>query len=193
MKAKKYWVLVVVTICCVTVFVCVGNANSEKQKIRKYSTTVSKKRDSLVGLEDIKVLVELLNPAAKKYGLTRQALQTDTELQLRQNGIGVLSLFEDSPRPGNARLYVNICIAISKEMGVAAVNISVELHQTVLLKRDPTKAFHGVTTWEEGSVVLPTLNNLKNIRGDVKDHVEEFINDYLAANPKERTPKNKDN
>lgn len=48
-------------------------------------------KDILAGLEGVQVSFENINPKVEKYGLTRQLLQTDTELRLRQHGIRIFT------------------------------------------------------------------------------------------------------
>jgi len=48
-------------------------------------------KEIMAGLEGVSVLVENVHAEAEKCGLTRQLLQTDTELRLRQHGITVFT------------------------------------------------------------------------------------------------------
>lgn len=194
MKVKKCWIVVVlVALSCATAIICVAatadNPSKTSVETIKQTTYHSIGRDSLVGLEDIKVVVEVecKNSEAEKYGLTRQALQTDVELQLRRYGIRALSVNEDRQRPGDAILYLSSVIVIGEEWKFASGSINVELVQTVLLERDPTKMFFGATTWKQRGVWQVGVDNLKDVREVFKDYVDLFINDYLAANPKEPT------
>ena len=89
----------------------------------------------LKGLKGVYVSVEHLFTEAKKYGLIRQNIQTDTELRLRQNSIRVLTVDElhkryqafiegGFKRMDAAVFYVNVNIGIDEEVGDAAVNIN---------------------------------------------------------------------
>lgn len=49
------------------------------------------RKDILAGLDGVSVSVGNVNPKAEKFGLTRQLLQTDMELRLRQHGIRILT------------------------------------------------------------------------------------------------------
>jgi hypothetical protein len=143
--------------------------------------------NSLKGLRGVTVAVELLHPEAEEYGLTRKAIQTDSELRLRQNGIRVIPLNEYSTF--DATLYINVGTVLSDEfpntdLRIAAVSIKVEVKQSVMLFRDP-KIWRNATTWENGHIVLCEVSKLRSfVRETVQDCVDEFINDYLAANPK---------
>jgi len=69
---------------------------------------------------------------------------------------------------------------------MAAVNIQVEVRQYVMLYRNP-KIWCSATTWINGRIIICGVNKLRSlVRETVQDCVDEFINDYLAANPKEQ-------
>ncbi len=202
MKAKKYWILVIVSFSILVVLwpaqQITGETNlSAKDKKTDSNLTALQKaalsvksvladgKDVLQGLEGVSVLVEYIEPEVEKYGLTRKDLQTDTELLLRQYGIKVLTFEERLSMPEMPLLYINVTAYIREEIPVAAVAILVELHEDVLLLREPTRTCVGACTWQGGYVVRVGVNGIKDLREDVKDLVNEFINDYLAANPKE--------
>jgi len=210
MKMKKYWLLAIVSgafIASMWVLVqCVAKAEqtiedkqTENQRIiNTKETFVSidtskirlgvKGRDTLVGLPGVYVLVEELSKEAQKYGLTKQALQTDVELQLRRYDIKVLSEDEMLRTHGMPELYVNLN-CVTNEL-FAAINIEVELQEIALLTtRNPVMACVDATTWEKSYVVIVGLLKIENVRENVRDLVNEFINDYLEANPKEKRNK----
>jgi hypothetical protein len=192
----------------------------------------------LPGLEGVEVVVEDVNPKAEKYGLTRQLLQTDTELRLRQNGIRVLT-DEQAPNqeaeqdnkwtetklakwrsvteslaqqedvyflralrdfvqheggPSSALppyLYINVAaVASEEEVGVAAFSIVVQLKDWASVRRNG--AFCDAAIWGTGSVHSCSSSLLKEkVRESLRDTLDEFINAYLAANPKDRSPEEK--
>jgi len=174
MKIKKLWIVVTVLAICISVL---------------WATNKYDPRDALKGLQGVRVLVEILEPEVEKSGLTTQQLQTDVELRLRQNGIRVLSEQEQLSTPGMPYLYVNVNIMIRKDIPLvqlAVYVISVKLKQNVFLARDTTKLCIA-STWDSkgsnvGSVGLDKIET--TIRKNIKDNVDEFINDYLAVNPK---------
>jgi len=136
--------------------------------------------DILKGLGAISVLVEGITPDIERLGLTRQALQTDVELLLRKYGIEVE---KDMPLRG---LYI-VVTAMPKESGIIAYTISVEFYDVVIPVRNPTIMIIGATVWQNsGGVGIVGTNRIRRISEDVEGHVKEFINDYLAANPKEQ-------
>jgi hypothetical protein len=191
--------------------------------------------DTLAGLEGVTVVVEDVNPKVEKYGLTRQLLQTDTELRLRQHGIRIFtneeakqSIAEQYKKweetlsaktrsvteslaqqedyflralrdliqhEGMLRassvyppyLHIKVSTSVSEEAGVAALSIHVKLGEVASLCRNGAGC--GAAIWEEGAVGVSSLSHLKEkVREALRDRVDEFINAYLAANPKDRSP-----
>jgi len=160
-------------------------------------------RDTLVGLQGVHVLVEDLRPEVEKHGLTEQALKTDTELRLRQYGVKVLEAHEFSERMSvlyqegfrrvdAATLYISIGLMTDEELGLAAVNANIKLSQPVILPRGTKMLLCNATTWERGRVLLYRSERLNEVRGQLKDLVDQFINDYLAANPGQQPAKEKE-
>jgi len=136
-------------------------------------------KDTLKGLQGVGVVVEEIPPGTETSGLTKQQLQTDVELQLRQNGIKVLG----NEQYKNAWLYINVNFIMNENSGLVTYSISITCQQDSLLVRDPTKEC-SASTWNSGSVGLCGVSKIGTIREKVKDQVNSFINDYLAVNPK---------
>lgn len=208
MKAKKYWILVIVSFSILIVLWPAQQITGETDRSAKdkkndsnltypqqlegfYKRVPSDGKEVLQGLEGVFVVVENIRPEVEKYGLTRKALQTDTELLLRQYGIKVLTREERLSTPGGPSLYINVDVNIREEGPVGAAAITVELFEEVLLLREPKRICYAATTWKRGGAVLVGWHRIKDIRESVKDLVNEFINDYLAANPKEIEAKSK--
>lgn len=140
-------------------------------------------RRSLVGLRGVQVIVEPLRPEAEARGLTTALLQTDAELRLRKAGIRVLTRQESEQAPGNPYLYVNVAITTGSIYWGDSLHVS--LRQTVLLERD-TAVRIDAETWDAssgGGIYLPE-NIAQKVRGAIDDLVDQFVNAYLAANPK---------
>jgi len=145
---------------------------------------------SLRGLKGAYVLVEDLRPEIERGGLSKTQIQTDVELKLRMAGIVVLSREEFYDALGRPYLYVNVtALKDIKDRGYAYY-VSVKLQQEVYLVRTPldfTK--YDAVTWEVGNVA--TSPNIREIRADVKDQVDIFINAYLSVNPAKPEKRNK--
>jgi hypothetical protein len=120
---------------------------------------------------------------AQRVGFDKQTIQTDVELKLRVAGIKVLTTPQQRTTPGNPRLYVNLNYVDTN--GVGAYNIEVALQQTVLLSRDQTVTTYGVTTWSASRVGIgPRDRIVSAVRSRLGDCLNEFLNAYLAVNPK---------
>ena len=232
MKAKKYWILVIVSFSILIVLWPAqqitgetGLSAKEKKGVRRlipgrldFNDLIPKvptesdsnliairklaasakpvwvsEKEVLQGLEGVHVLVGDIKPEVEKYGLTKKALQTDTELQLRQYGIKVLTEEEWRSTQGQPWLCINVIVSMEEEVLLAGAAINVELRENVLLLREPATLCFAATTWSKTGVWGVGLGRIKDLRGSVKDFVSEFINDYLAANPKESEAKSKNN
>jgi hypothetical protein len=139
-------------------------------------------RATLRGVEGVHVVVGDLRPDVERAGLTRQQLQTDVELQLRQAGIPLVTSAERVHVPGQPFLAVAAHVVPRADgLLAAAYAITVEVYQVASLETAAVKAT--VSTWsvgKTGSIGLPLLAAL---RDSVKDSVEHFIDAYLSVNP----------
>jgi hypothetical protein len=136
-------------------------------------------RPSLTGLRGVAVIIEDLTPEIERNGLTVSAIRTDVELKLRQAGIPIIGLVNT---PGNPFLHISVDV-IRSDRPTWPYVITVALHQMVFLTRDPSISVH-LATWDVSSYGTIPKQNLRNLRDSVKDLVDEFINIYLAVNPK---------
>lgn len=208
MKAKKYWILVIVSLSILIVVWPAqritgetGLSAKEKENGRNLTavqelamsteSVFANHKEVLEGLEGVSVKVGGIKPEVEKYGLTTKDLQTDTELQLRQNGIKVLDAQEWLFTPAWPTLYINMRVGEIHVANVLTVEIGAQFEEKVVLLRKPTRYCSGACTWQRNIVVIVGLSGIKHIREDVKDLVNEFINDYLAVNPKEKATKKK--
>ncbi len=150
MKTKKYWILVIVSFSILIVLWPAQQITGETDLSAKdkendsnltalYKLALSAegievdRKEILQGLEGVWVLVATIEPEVEKYGLTKKALQTDTELQLRQYGIKVLTREESLLTPGQPCLFVTVSVITREDIPTASVGITVELRETVLL------------------------------------------------------------
>jgi hypothetical protein len=142
------------------------------------------KRDTLRGLREVSVLVEYLPDDVEREGLSREHLQRDIEVRLRQAGLRVLTLSDIANSPGAPYLYVVVYPITGPSVNLNAYGSGLTLKQLVQLSRNPTTEFFA-TTWE--GPVLPsslTAPRVLDIRRSISDAVERFIIDYLAVNQK---------
>jgi len=291
MKMKKYLILVVVSLIAIA-GPEIGTGGTQKPSIDKKKSRLRFLEGVFFAQEtqmfmrvvpDKKVLQEVLSdigktelhgirgvmvkvgklPETERYGLTRQALQTDTELRLRQYGIKVMTqeeaisntedlnkesfkevlkqmvaytkgfidlldsgqyekalkqmkepdkslieslLNEESEErfmdsvleyitkqekyykssylvAGPPMLVINVLPLIFEQRGTAVAYVSVDLIRGIVLTRGSSTFLAYAVLWERGSIISRGLDNLSEVRDEIRDLVDEFINDYLAANP----------
>jgi hypothetical protein len=141
-------------------------------------------REVLSGLKGINVVVEYFDPEFEKKGiLTKEQIQTDVELELRKFGVKVLSDKESLQEYGSPYLYIRTTFFINSYSPFSGV-IEVALNEKVKLIRQSGWIVVGASTWAK-------VKGFKNyeandVRELIKEQVDVFINDYLAANPKEQ-------
>jgi hypothetical protein len=138
-------------------------------------------RRSLEGINEVHVIVEKIKVDAEKGSGFTDQIQTDVELKLRNSGIKVLSLEDSASSTRKATLHITVSIAKATE--VYGYSVFVELIQAVNLKNKTADSLPA-TTWErEVTGLLPTTK-LDELRRNVADLTDQFINDCLAANGK---------
>src|SRR5262245_23611736 len=142
------------------------------------------KRDTLRGLKEISVLVEYLPDDVEREGLSREHLQRDIELRLRQAGLHVLNISELANSPGAPYLYVAVYPITGSSVNFNAYAVALTLKQLVQLSRNPTTELFA-TTWE-GPIQLGSLTDRKvlDIRTRIFDAVGRFLIDYRDVNSK---------
>jgi len=154
--------------------------HDEASRVTKLNWNVQ----SLVGIRGISLLIEDLGENAKAAGLAEDQLRTDIEMNLRQAGIKVNSKEEYLASGDRACLYVNV--SALKRDDLFIYSISVEVTQTAVLVRRPNRICPSATTWQSGAFgSVGATYFVETIRSRVKDNTNDFINDYLTANPKQ--------
>jgi len=147
-------------------------------------------QSALAGLEGVQVYVNSLRKDRQSYGLTTEQLQIDAELELRRYGIRVLSWEEVLKTPRQpAVLLISVLwqpslYADLTEGDVCACSITVQLFEDMRLERN-SRISCRATAWGRKSVnAIPIEFFAKMVREGLHDLTTAFINDYLAANPK---------
>ena len=136
---------------------------------------------SLAGLKGVGIVIEDIDPAIEKEGLTSTQIQKDVEEKLRTAGIKILSDVELTKSQGMPYLYVNIFTF--KDEDIYAYHITLELKQMVSLVRKASVK-QSVATWKiSGGGTVGALK-LATIRTAVGEYINAFIKAYFAANPK---------
>lgn len=172
MKAKKLWISAVI------LFVSAGLVF---RALAAEDITKTMGKITLIGLDGIAVGVSQLEPEIEKYGLTTQQIQTDVELRLRQNGIKVDSADEVINKPGKPLLNVMVSVSIAESKAFAVTGVGIELEQVVVLQRNPSIVTFAPTYRTRQEFNMYSVNQLASLRNDVRDLVDQFSNDYLAA------------
>lgn len=144
-------------------------------------------RQTLAGLSGVYVAISSMSEEDQRHGLSQTQIRTDVELKLRQTGITVLSQEEASRAPGLPYLYVTASILpLSHSLsGVYAFSILVHVVQTVRLDRNQAALVLGSTWTSDGVFGAVGESRLEEyVRNAIRDETDQFINAYLAANPK---------
>jgi len=134
-------------------------------------------RRNLKGIDSVFVVVETLPSGASKLGLSEGIVQTDVEQKLRLAGLRVVTNQEGENLPGSPYLDVRLIATDPPE----AVAIEISLNENATLARNGDFAPE-VETWEKVHVIANPSGQA--VRDKSKDLVAEFLNDWLAVNPK---------
>jgi len=202
MKTKKYFIFAIVSFSIFFVlrpaqqitgetYLSAKNTKSDANLTGREKSVLSKivvladEKEVLQGLEHVYVAVSDIEPEIEKHGFIKKDIQTDTELQLRQYGIKVLNKEEWLSTPRIALLGIEVKVLIPEESPAVAAEIRVQLREPVLLLRKPNSICALACTWQRSYVSYVGLLRIRDIREIIKDLVNQFINDYLSANPKE--------
>jgi hypothetical protein len=138
---------------------------------------------TLRGLTGFAVVVDEFDAESLQAGLNRQDIQTAVELRCRIAGVPI------SPKYFG---YLHIqMIPLQNTVhglptGSYAAAIQVEFRQMVSLNRDPTISAYAAT-WSQMAVMTMSRRDVgSHCRDSVNRLVDEFLNAYLAQNPKIR-------
>ncbi len=141
-------------------------------------------RATLAGLAGVRVVVDDVEDDVEDEGLTQSALQRDVELKLQQAGIRVLTEAEWRAAPGKPTLELEIN-TLKPQTKTYLFSITLDLAQEVRLERDTNLSSHA-STWSAtprlGAALAAHLP--RAVRRHVQEMVDQFVNAYLAANPK---------
>ncbi len=197
MKAKKYRVLAVLLVISYTI-TCLALGGNDK-----LAWQTNNQREDLAGLKVICVEIAPIEPEVEKRGLRKRKIETQVELRLRQFGLRVIPKKDLTQHSGF--LSIEISTYPTKdilkdtrheglELGIYALRCDVLLVEPALLLRDKEKNVVPAITWSSTWIDLVTEDNLaERTMRKINTAVDEFINNYLAANPKETPIKSRNN
>lgn len=147
----------------------------------------------LKGLTGVAVEILQLSPSVKEHGGSPARLQTDVELRLRTAGIKVFASSEADRNAGRPTLRVFVMArplesSDQTEILAFAKFLFIELHEVAELSKDRSSniSIRNATTWRTSfRTGLSKPGALAtDIRKNVADLVDEFLNAYLGANQK---------
>ena len=199
MKTKKYWIwLAVLSVVFVFLSVRVLGISYSIEKVEEHTL------DRLKGLTKVGPLAALYLGEEEKHQvrLTDKDLQAQVELALRRAGI---KLMEDKNDRSSAYrggvLTVDINVKRVKDLPLYSFTVSTDLCELVEIStfgrgwRSRSSQTLSARTWPINSwshlSIADSENVEKAIQDEVAEQIKEFINDYLAANPKEQSTENK--
>lgn len=136
-------------------------------------------RQSLTDISTLQVRVAALTQDATADGLRVDDLKTDTKLKLRSAGIKVDD--ESAPYLYVVVTYIKSIAPQGWDIGYFG-NVIVTLQQPVVFISNGEKGYGA--TWMEHVVFngLPG-DGAEFVRASLRNIIDKFINDYLAANP----------
>jgi hypothetical protein len=142
-------------------------------------------KNALRSLSSPNVEVEVQDASFQRSVLSESQVRTDVELKLRRAGIRLTDRSDSYPK-----IVVNVRAAKDETLGrgiaLYPFSINVELVSFINAEMDakkPPRLLFAII-WETDKVGMFGSSRLQEIRGLINDCVDEFINDYLAANPK---------
>jgi hypothetical protein len=141
-------------------------------------------QETLRGINTLHVMVQGLESGLEQYGLTRGKLEKDLVTKLGMAGIKVVSKKEGQMVPGGPSLTLMVGALrafTTKDTEFYFISIIIKLRQNVYLERRPKNRVLGITTWSNTRF---GINFAQNIRTEVNDAIDQFINAYVAANSK---------
>jgi len=141
-------------------------------------------RDNLKGMKpNVAVYVVVSGEDFKANGPSEVLFKTDVEIRLRKSGIMVDN---EGKGPPDGIVSVHISAVKSKIEPVYAASVVLCYSGVVLIaNRIPGKpTLRGIATlwWNENGGLLGE-QKLDSVRKSLQDLVDQFVNDYLAANP----------
>jgi hypothetical protein len=131
--------------------------------------------ESLKGLTGVHVGVLIDDAITKQHPGFSDAIQKDVEIKLRVAGMDILPDREIMAKP-------RLTIGISSNL---VFGVMVAFSEPAFLARDRTIRVQAAT-WVRDGVAMALDEN--EVRRMIKDTVEEFLSDWIIANPKQRAP-----
>lgn len=139
-------------------------------------------RDSLHGLTGVQLVVEPMKPEAEAAGFSTDAIHSAAEAVLRSNNMWILTGPERLRMPSAPYLYVNVN-TVQSDHGFYSFSVVTQLIQLVhLLTTEEKKTF--AATWSREITGYVGAQELPQTIHMVEDHIKQFVDDFLAVNPR---------
>jgi hypothetical protein len=143
----------------------------------------SDQRDNLKGVAAVVVADPLIQDPLSTM-IPAESLKAAVELRLRQSDVKVLTIGGKQKAQGALQVKIN---NLNVKGGYIVFFVSLELQQAEvpINPADPPR-IERVITWQAGSLAMISPDNLRVVKDQLDDLVTEFLNDWLAANPKKQ-------
>ena len=138
-------------------------------------------KQQLAGVTGFVVSVSV-KPDSLALLLPISSIRTDVELKLRIAHIPVLPGDQPSMNFNAGMISVEVDGVRSSSSPTWAIYLRVECSQWAHLIRDPHVVTEGLT-WSDGTVAMFGEAKVPDLRDEIKDLIDEFVNLYLASNP----------
>ncbi|UCG59002.1 MAG: hypothetical protein JSU70_05735, partial [Phycisphaerales bacterium] len=155
------------------------------------------RRGSLGGVKGVKVVTVVDGPdLSERYALTHDIVRKKVEMQLRRNGVRVLTRKEQTARQPRLQVHLRLLEVPSQrrpgQVYALSGSLNIFLQQKVELLAtgaDAKRRFCTATTWDTGAIVIWGMAQIEEgLDEAIRVLVEQFSNDYLVANPNGRAP-----
>ncbi len=138
-------------------------------------------KESLRGLSGVFVSVLPIAKDAEASGLSADQLQKIVESELRKAGVPILSEAKLGEEYANLVIVID---TIKHPQGVYLFTVNASVVQAVQISRPRGKGVFPAETYSKRALGLTTPNRMDVINEPLKEKIREFIEDYLAVNPK---------
>lgn len=162
-------------------------------RLRQHGIRVFTEKENLQNYE------HLLDQGKKRFenlplelrSVTESFDENDSDEHFLQTLREIIQQTERQPLlPGAAFLHIHVSTGVDEERRLAESIIRVEFKEDAFVCRDG--AFCCASVWQKVGVATCSLSDLKDfVRDALRNYVDEFINDYLAANPNDRSSEKK--
>lgn len=144
-------------------------------------------RYTLEGLEGVYVQAET-NEACQGAGLSAEAIKSEAEIVLQEDGVPLLSEQEMLASPGLPELRITFECG-GGVAGVVGYSVSVRVQQATQMIRDTQITLSGAVTWYATAVGAATaVETAEAMDATLRAKLTEFSNAFHATNTEESEP-----